>query len=562
MKEKIRVVIIGGVACGAKTAARLARICPNAEITILERGDDLSYANCGFPFLIGGEINNCNLLTHTGFGVARDNDYFDKYALTNALTGHEVINIDRKSKNVTAKIKSTGDTVIYPYDKLVISTGASPIIPDMPGINLENVFTLWTLNDAKAINNVLVNSHVNIKKAVVIGAGLVGLETAEALKHRGIDVTMIDALPLPLYAIAGEEFGLFIKKELEKNEIKFYGEEKLAKIRGDKSASGVTTNIRELEADMVIISVGVRPNLELAEKAGLTIGKRAILTDSHMRTSDPDIYAGGDSVECLNSITGEHVWQPMGSTANRHGRVIADNIAGINSEFTGVGATAIVRVFNYSAGKTGLTLKAAEDAGFHPIEMLTANPDIPGFMPNSSMVMIKMVADTKTRRLLGAQMIGSGRIDKRLDVIATAIKGNLTIDSVADIDLAYSPPFATALDPVTHAANSLRNKMDGLIMSLSPSELKIKEQRGDDFLILDVRNAEEIKNFGKLKYNAINIPLGELKARAAELPNDIEIIIVCRSAIRAWNAYSILLRYGRSNMAVLEGGMVSWSYEL
>ncbi|MCL2767681.1 MAG: FAD-dependent oxidoreductase, partial [Synergistaceae bacterium] len=367
--------------------------------------------------------------------------------------------------------------------------------------------------------------------------------------------------PLPLYTIAGEEFGLFIKKELEKNEIKFYGEEKLVEIRGDEFASGVITDKRDIEADLVIVSIGVRPNLELAEKAGIAIGKRAILTDSSMRTSDPDIYAGGDSVECLNIITGKHVWQPMGSTANRHGRVIADNIAGYRSEFTGVEGTAIVRVFDYSVGKTGLTLKAAEDAGFHPIEMLTANPDIPGFMPGSSMILIKLVADEKTRRVLGAEMIGTGRIDKRLDVIATAIKGNLTIDSVADIDLAYSPPFATALDPVTHAANSLRNKMDGFIRSLSPSELRIKEQRGDNFMILDVRNYEEIKRFGKLKYNVVNIPLGELKTRVTELPKESDIVIVCRSAVRAWNAYSILSRFGYSNMTVLEGGMVSWCYE-
>ncbi|MCL1941383.1 MAG: FAD-dependent oxidoreductase [Synergistaceae bacterium] len=563
MEGKIRVVIIGGVACGAKTAARLARICPNAEITILERGDDLSYANCGFPFLLGGEVKNRDLLTHTGFGVERNSDYFENYALTKALTGHEVINIDRVSKNVTAKIKATGETVTFPYDKLVISTGASPIIPNVPGVDLKNVFTLWTLKDALAINNVLANS--NIKKAAVIGAGLVGIETAEALKHKGIDVTMIDALPLPLYTIIGEEFGPFIIKELESNGIKFYGSEKLIEIRGEKfsSVSGIVTDKREfIEADLVVMSVGVRPNLALAESAGLSIGARAILTDECMRTSDPDIYAGGDSVECLSSVTNKRVWQPMGSTANRHGRVIADNIAGLDSKFTGAGGTAIVRVFGYSAGKTGLTFKAAEEAGFDPIEMLSANPDIPGFMPGSSMILIKLVADIKTRRVLGAQMIGTGRIDKRLDVITTAIKGNLTIDSLADADLAYSPPYATALDPVTHAANSLRNKMDGLIRSLPPSELKAKGLRGDDFTILDVRSREEVKRFGKLKYNWINIPLGELVTRAEELPKDKEMIIVCRSAVRAWSAYSMLLRHGFTKMEVLEGGMVSWGYEI
>ncbi|MCL2147162.1 MAG: FAD-dependent oxidoreductase [Synergistaceae bacterium] len=561
MQEKIRVVIIGGVACGAKTAARLARICPNADITMLERGENLSYANCGFPFYLGGEVKTRESLTHTGFGVKRDSGYFGGYAFTKALTGHEVISIDRVSKIVTAVVKKTGEKVEFPYDNLVISTGAAPIIPDIPGINLRNVHTLWTLNDAIAIEQAL--GDYSVKKAVVVGAGLVGIETAEALKLRGIDVAMVDALPLPLYAIAGEEFGMLIVKELQANGIQFYGEEKLLEIRGDKSCvSGVLTSKREIEADLAIISIGVRPNIELAKKAGLSIGTHAILTDPGMRTSDPCIYAGGDSVECRSHITGKYVWQPMGSAANRHGRVIADNIAGLKSEFTGVEGTAIVRVFNYCVGKTGLTFKAAEEAGYHPMEMLSANPDIPLFMPNSSMITIKLVADVKTRRVLGAQIIGAGNIDKRLDVIATAIKGNLTVDDLADVDLAYSPPFATALDPVTHAANSLKNKMDGLIKSLSPLELKSKGERGDNFTILDVRKEEEIKRFGKLKYNWINIPLGELKNRVNELPKDNGIIIVCKSAVRAWIAYTMLLRFDFPDIAILEGGMCSWGYEV
>ena len=561
MQEKIRVVIIGGVACGAKTAARLARICPNADITMLERGEDLSYANCGFPFYLSGEVKKRESLTHTGFGVKRDAEYFNGYAFTKALTGHEVISIDRVAKSVTAKVKLTGKTVVFPYDYLVISTGSSPIIPDIPGINLKNVHSLWTLSDTLAIEQTLNDSKVN--KAVVIGAGLVGIETAEALKFKGIDVAMIDALPLPLYAIAGEEFGIFIEKELMKNGVQFYGEEKLIEIRGDESyASEVVTSKREIEADLVIISIGTQPNVELAKKAGLSIGKRAIMTDSRMRTSDPNIYAGGDSVECRSHITGKYVWQPMGSTANRHGRVIADNIAGLDSQFTGVEGTAIVRVFSIRAGKTGLTFKAAEEAGFHPMEMLSANPGIPLFMPNPSMVLIKLIADTRTRCVLGAQIIGADNIDKRLDVIATAIKGNLTIDDLADVDLAYSPPFATALDPVTHAANSLKNKMDGLVKSLAPFELKSKGERGDDFTVLDVRKEEEIKRFGRIKFNWINIPLGELKNRASELPKDKEMIIVCKSAVRAWMAYTILLRYGYSNIKILEGGMSSWMYEV
>jgi NADPH-dependent 2,4-dienoyl-CoA reductase/sulfur reductase-like enzyme/rhodanese-related sulfurtransferase len=577
----MKVVIIGGVACGAKTAARLARICPEAEITLLERGSDLSYANCGFPFHIGGEVKDRTGLTHMGFGPARDAEYFDDYAFTNALTGHEVTSIDRRKKQVTVRVVSGNTTKILPWDKLVIATGASPIRPDVPGMGgtsrtgLGNVFSLWTLRDTIAICEAL--ERGNLKKAVVVGAGLVGVETAEALKRRGLDVTLIDALPRPLAALVGTEFGALLRAQLAKNGVVFYGEERLTALEGRDRVRKVVTDKREIEADLVIVAIGVRPNIELARDAKLRIGARAIRVDRFMRTSDPDIYAGGDCVESRNILTGKPVWQPMGSTANRHGRVIADHIASLargtekvsftGMPFTGVEGTAIARVFDWSAGKTGLTFEAAEAAGFAPIEILASNPDLPGFMPGAATFFIRLVADASTRRVLGAQMTGPGRLDKRLDVVATAIRGKLTVDHLADVDLAYAPPFSSALDPVTHAANALRNKMDGLMSGCSPAELKAKAERGESFVILDVRGEGELKRFGKLPFDKSpwefrHIPLGELKARATELPRDREIIVVCRAGVRAWTAYSMLRRRGYTKSAVLEGGMAAWPYEV
>jgi NADPH-dependent 2,4-dienoyl-CoA reductase/sulfur reductase-like enzyme/rhodanese-related sulfurtransferase len=555
----MKVVIVGGVACGAKTAARLARICPDAEITILERGNDLSYANCGFPFYLGGEVKDRTGLTHMGFGPARDAAYFEHYAFTKALTGHEVTAIDRVKKEVTANV--SGSVRIFPYDKLILATGASPVRPSLPGLELRNVFTLWTLRDTFAIEDAL--SSQNLKRAVIVGAGLVGVETAEALKRRGLDVTLVDVLPCPLFAVAGPEFGEMLRTRLKKNGVFFYGQEALKELKGSGKVNRVLTEKREIDADIVVLSVGVRPNVELARNAGLVLGAKAVAVDEFQRTSDPDIYAGGDCAESLNILTKRPVWQPMGSTANRQGRVIADHIAGLDSKFGGVEGTAIARVFDWSVGKTGLTFKEAKEAGFSPVEILTSNPDLPGFMPGAAMLHIRLVAD-KTRRILGAQIIGPGRADKRLDVIAAAIKGGLAVDDLADADLAYAPPFSSALDPVTHAANALRNKMDGLVKSCSPSQLKAKAERGDDFLILDVRNERELEQFGKLPWELLHIPLGELKEKGrkgGQISETREVVIVCRAGVRAWSAYAMLSRYGYTNLSVLEGGMSAWPYE-
>ncbi|MDR1874508.1 MAG: FAD-dependent oxidoreductase [Synergistaceae bacterium] len=563
----MKVVIIGGVACGAKTAARLSRVCPEAEITLLERGGDLSYANCGFPFYIGGEIKERTGLTHMGFGPARDADYFGNYAFTNALTGHEVTSIDRKNRQVAVNVLADGTTKVFPYDKLVIATGASPIRLDVPGMDLGNVFALWTLRDAIAIHEA--GAGENLRKAVVVGAGLVGVETAEAFRNRGLEVTLIDVLPYPLAAVAGAEFGRMLQTCMAKNGVAFYGGERVTAIAGDDRVREVVTGGRKIEADIVVVAAGVRPNLELARSARLRIGGAGgIRVDRFMRTSDPDIYAGGDCVENRSVLTGKPVWQPMGSTANRHGRVIADHIAGIvhpgtrKTPFTGVEGTTIARVFDWSVGRTGLTFEAAREAGFKPVTVLTSNPDLPGFMPNAAMLYIRLVADASTRRVLGAQMAGPGRVDKRLDVVVTAIKGKLTVDALADADLAYAPPFSSALDPVTHAANALRNKMGGLMPGCSPTELMAKVARNEDFIVLDVREAKELKRFGVLPAGELrHIPLGDLRTRMEELPRDREIVVVCRAGVRAWSAAAMLKRYGYTKSVVLEGGMSAWPYE-
>ncbi|GHS97124.1 pyridine nucleotide-disulfide oxidoreductase [Synergistales bacterium] len=569
----MKVLIIGGSACGAKAAARLSRVAPKAKITILERGEDISYASCGFPFFLGGEVKNSSALTNVGFGPKRDAEYFDNLLFTTVLTGHEALSIDREKKKVSVKILATGKTKTFSYDKLILATGATPIRPDIPGLEkpLSNVFTLHSLSDNFAIDEYLASQRP--EKAVIVGSGLIGIEMAESMRNRGLDVTMIDSLSLPLMALAGEEFGLTVKKELEKNGVRFYGSEKLISIKSDSErVTSVVTEKREISADFVLLSVGVTPNVAIGRDAGLSVGKKGLLVNQYLQTSDPDIYAGGDCAESLDVLTGKPRWQPMGSTANRHGRVIADHIAGTRAVFGGVGGTAVVRVFGLCLGKTGMSLSEAKTAGFEAVEALTSNPDILSFMPGSAQMFIRLTADKATGRVLGARILGpfgQGRVDKRLDVVATAIYGSLTVDGLADVDLAYAPPFSTALDPLTHAANTLRNKMDGLMTSCSPEELERRYEDGDSqFVILDVRNVKELETSGKLRGELVDVPLIELKARIAEepdlLPKDKDIIIVCRAAVRAWSAYSILTRagYKRSRMIVLEGGMSAWPYGL
>ncbi len=556
-----KILIIGGVACGAKTASRLSRISSDTEITILERGSDLSYANCGFPFYIGDEIKDASGLIQTGFGVARDSSYFEDYVGAKALTGHEAIEIDREKKSVAVKLISTGEVKNFPYDKLVIATGASPIRPDLPGINLKNVFTLWTLRDTLKVYDAILAEKKTGLKVTVVGAGLVGTETAEALKRRGADVVLLDALSRPLFALAGEEFGILIQKELERNGIKFYGCEKLMSLHGDTEVREVKTDKRSIEADMVIVSIGVRPNIDMARNAGLKIGARAISVNEHMQTSDPDIYAGGDCAETFNIITGKPAWQPMGSTANRHGRVIADNLAGMPSRFGGVEGTAIVRVFNWTLGKTGITSQEAKDAGFDPIEIITSNPDLPNFMPECNLTIMRLIADKRTGKILGMQTLGPGKIDKRLDIAVTAIKGGLTIEDMADTDLAYAPPFAAASDPVTHAANAMRNKLAGLVKCVAPQELKKRTDSGEKVLLLDVRTLNEVKKFGYVAGENLRIPLGEMRRRFKEVPRDRPVVIICKLGSRAWSAFSILSQAGYTNIEILEGGFSAWPYE-
>jgi len=557
-----RVLIIGGVACGGKTAARLMRVDPEAEITILEKGEYLSYAGCGLPYYVGGVVKEYRDLMTTPIGVVRDESFFRKVKHVEVHTQHVATKIDRKSKKVTAVDLRTSEKKEFPYDKLVIATGASPVRPPIPGSDLPRVFTLWNMPDALAMRAALDSG--NIKNAVVIGAGLIGMEVVEALHGQGVKVSIVDMFETPLPQMMDAEFGRLLGKVLKKKGIDFFGGEKVLEIVGcNGEMQSVKTDRREIPADMVLMAVGVRANVGLAKEAGLVLGERGgIIVDEHMRTSDPDIYAGGDCVEVRHVITGKPSWQPMGSVANRQGRVIADNIAGIDTRFRGVAGTAIMKAFEYTIGKTGLTREQAVAEGFDAEAVTIIDADTPHFMPGSSPIQVRLVADRKTRKVLGAEVFGPGRADKRLDILVAAAAGGLTIDELADADVAYAPPYSTALDPVTHAANTLKNKIDGLMRSWSPTELVKKFESGEKPLLLDVRTPAELESQGSLPYETVHIPLGQLWEKAVDLPKDREIVAFCKISVRGWDAYSILRRLGFTNLSVLEGGVAGWPFDL
>lgn len=560
--EKKRVLIIGGVACGAKTAARLARLAPRYDITILERGEHLSFAGCGFPYFVGDVVKEYKDLVCTPLGIIRDANFFRTVKNITVHTGCLATHIDRERKCVVALDSATGVEKIFPYDALVLATGASPVRPPIPGNDLNRVFTLWTMPDALAMKSALGSG--NVKSAVIIGAGLIGMEVVEALTERGVKVSVVDFLPTPLPALVGEDFGLRIAKAVKSKGVDFFGGEKVTEILGEGGVvTAVKTDKRTLPADMVLLAVGIRPNTTLAKEAGLELASNGtIVVDALLRTSDPSIYAGGDCVQSKNLITGEPVWQPMGSTANRQGRVIADNIAGRSTPFAGVLGTGILKLFNLTVGKTGLNESQARDAGFDPVSIVVEEPDRPHFMPGMGAMTIRLVADKTTRRLLGAQIMGIGVVDKRLDSLVSAISCGMTVDLLADSDFAYAPPFSTALDPNTHAANALRNKMDGLVKTYQAKELKERMEGPNPPLLLDVRTPGELDLQGRLPYEFVNIPLGKLRERVSELPKEREIITFCKISVRGWDALSALKYAGFEDIALLEGGVMSWPYEL
>jgi NADPH-dependent 2,4-dienoyl-CoA reductase/sulfur reductase-like enzyme/rhodanese-related sulfurtransferase len=562
MGEKRKVVIIGGVACGPKAAARIKRLNPDIEVTLIEKGELLSYAGCGLPFYIAGEVHSHNELMSTPAGVVRDTHFF-KAVKDIIVKNHTLVeSVDRGKKIVHAVRIDTGEPLEFPYDDLVLAVGAKHQVPPIEGTELTGVHFLQTIEDAQRIRNE--NGLLKGKNAVIIGAGLIGIEVAEAFKKQGVNITMIERLDWVMGELLDPEIAWHLHNELKANGVNLKLGESVLKIIGDDrgNVKSVITTKDEFPADIVLIAVGVRPNMRLAEAMGLEIGKtRAIKVDRHMRTSDPNIYAGGDCVENISVVNGKPVYIPMGSTANKHGRVIADNICGIASEFNGVSGTAICRIFNWNVARTGLTEKHAKEEGYDYITVLNPAPDKAHFLKDAKLIIIKFIVDKKTRKLLGAQMVGPGDVAKRMEVAVANMTSGVRVTDIAGYDLAYAPPFSPAMDNIITTANIAENKLNGIAHAYTPYEVKAKIDNNEDFIFLDVRSPGEFEEICIVDPRVKLIPLGKLRERLDELPKDKEIIAFCKISLRGYEAQRILAGNGYSKVKFMDGGIVCWPFE-
>lgn len=563
MDQARRIVIIGSVACGPKVACRLKRLDPSAEITILERGRDISYGACGMPYFISGMVDRIEALSETPAGALRDVGFFEKVKDVEILCQREAVAIDRNQKAVHVRDTDSGAKSTLSYDKLVLAAGGRPVTPPIPGIDAKGVQSFHSLRDADRLDLVLKDGKV--ENVVLVGAGLIGIEMAEALIQRGLKVTMIEMFDWIMPALLDEEMGRLAGKHLRAKGVNLAMGAAVTEFvkDGDDNLTAVKTQTGEYPADLALVATGVRPNNELAAEAGLAIAANGgIVVNEYCQTSDPDIYAGGDCVATpyLQPVMGKPLFAPQGSTSNKQGRIIANHIAGMVEAFPGVLGTVICKAFDFTIGRAGLSERWACDLNLDVETALWTGPDRPHYMKGAAPLTIKLVVERKNRRLLGLQVVGPGDGAKRLDVAVTAMSLGATLDQIANLDLAYAPPYAPPIDPLLTAVHVLQNKLDRIGRGISPLVAKSKIENGE-VTLLDVRSPREFQEMG-LPYDVVHIPLGALRSKCESIPRDKEILAFCKISLRGYEAQRILDEKGFENVSFIEGGLVGWPFEL
>ena len=532
MKSKI--IVVGGVAGGASSAAKARRTNEDAEIIIFEKGPYMSYANCGLPYYISGEIKDRKKL------VLQTPKKFKDWFNIDVRLNHEVISIDSSKKTVTVKNGEKDIEENFSYDKLILSPGATTFMPPIPGLDAKNVFTLRTVPDAENILNYI--NEKKPKKAIVLGGGYIGLESAEALKHRGLEVSLVELLPQVL-TLLDEDMVHYFQDHM-KESIKLFlgsGVKEITKDGENNVKDVILHDGTKLEADLVIASLGVRPDNKLAKMAGLETGSfGAIKVNEKMETTVPDIYAAGDAVESLNLVTGKWGWYALAGPANKQGRVAGANAAGGNLTFKGVLGTAIVRFDKIVAAKTGLSEKDAKEAGYDYEITNTHSMSHAEYYPGGKMLHIKIVFNKKTRKLLGAQVLGEDGVDKRIDVFATALFFGATIDDLTHIDLAYAPPFGAAKDPVNISGMTAQNRMDEIEEFITFSEYS---KNKDKYNIIDVRTSKEYEEEGRVEGTPLK-PIAGFRDIMDSIPSDKPAAIYCKAGYRGYLAQRILKQKG------------------
>ncbi|MBP5460185.1 MAG: FAD-dependent oxidoreductase [Clostridia bacterium] len=549
----MKTVIVGGVAGGAGCAARLRRLDESMEIVLLERGDYISYANCGLPYRVGDVIRSRDALLVTPVEEMRDRFRVD------VRTRHEATAIDREAKTVTVKDLATGERYTEPYDYLVLATGSSPLTPPIPGIDAPRIRTLWTVEDTDKFRDLVYQE--NIRTAVVVGGGFIGLEMAENLKGAGVDVTILEAAS-QVMAPLDFEMAQLLHNELRAKGIRLELGDPVAAFE-DRDGTVVTKleSGTAVEAELVVLAIGVRPNSKLAKMAGLPVNrKRGIVVDAYMRTEDPAVFAVGDVAEVQDFNTKEPTMVPLAGPANKQGRIAADNIAALAKgeaprlKYAGTQGSAVVKVFDLAAAATGRNEKALKAAGLEKgrdyVTVHVTQNHHAGYYPGARPMVVKLIFEKKDpaeSRILGAQVVGYDGVDKRIDTLGVALRMGATVADLTDLELAYAPPFSSAKDPVNMAAYCAQNVLEG-VMAFADWNF---EETAPDAVILDIR--EDAERVVRTLPDAVEIPLGELRDRLSELDREKTYVLFCGIGVRAYNAARILNNHGFAHALVSPG---------
>ncbi len=530
----MKVVIVGGVAGGATAAARIRRLDEQAEIVVFERSGFISYANCGLPYYIGGVIENESDLT------LQTPDSFWKRFRVSMKVRHEVTAIHPENKTVTVRNLENGAVFDESYDKLLLSPGARPIKPDFEGIDSDKIFTLRTVEDTLAIKEYLTEKQP--ESAVVVGGGFIGLEMAENLRGLGVAVTLVEAAN-QLMAPFDSDMAAMIHAEVRKQKVTLLLGHKVEGFEG--TGAGIQVRLQNadpLYADMVIMAIGVTPETTLAREAGLELGmKGSILVNEKMETSIPDIYAAGDAVQIKNFVTGADTLISLAGPANKQGRIAADNICGGHSRYTGGQGSSVVKLFDMTAAATGINEKTAKSQGIEADKVILSPMSHAGYYPGGQIMTMKLLFEKETYRILGAQIVGFHGVDKRIDVLATALRAGMKAYELADLDLAYAPPYSSAKDPVNMAGYIVENIKNGVVRQWYYDEADTLPRDGS-VILLDTRTP--------LEYSAghvegfVNIPVDELRERLGELDKEKPVYVICQSGLRSYIASRILTGHG------------------
>lgn len=540
----VRLLVIGAVAAGTSAAAKARRNREDLEIVIYEKDRYISYSGCGMPYYVGGDLTDFKEL------VPRDTEYFKKKYNIDIMTKHEVLEIDPQNKRIRVKNLANGDVFWDTYDKLVIATGASPVVPPIKGAEGENVFAFRGIGDMNRILEFMQEKQP--KKAIIIGAGFIGLEMCENLAHRGLQVTLVERLNQVSPGL-DEDMAVYVQKYLEEKGIAVYTGAAVTEI----NESGVTLgNVTRVEGELVILATGVRPNTDIAKRAGIELGAAgAIKVDERMRTNIADIYACGDCAENYHIVLGKPVYRPLGSTANKTGRIAGDNITGGNMTFKGILGTGIYRVFELAVAQTGLTEREAREEGYDVVVSHDIKVDRPEYLGGKEMV-IKGVADKDTGRLLGAQIVGYGGVDKRIDIFATAITYGAKAEDLFHLDLAYSPPFSTSRDPVAYTGMILDNAINRDRPLITPKELSELIKSGEDFILIDTREPEQYNRSHVEKSE--NVPHAICRDVLVCKDKECTFITYCSVGKTGNAVQNILKHYGIEKVYNLSGGIKNY----